>query len=142
MMFGLTIQDLLPVSRPRRQHILVVDDDVFLKPIMRRIIRSIDPSIEMHWATSLKDACIRLESVDYSMVVVDCLLQKDASGLALWELCKTNYPDLPFLMISGLSRKSIEHISGPDKTMPSFLHKPFLSRECGDRIREALSLGP
>jgi DNA-binding response OmpR family regulator len=125
------------LTRPR--HVLVVDDDLMLKPIFRRVFRRIDPEIRVHWATTVGEACELLSQIPYRMIIVDCLLDRGSSGLTLWRLCKENHPDLPFLMISGLSRQTIEKIEGPESRVPPFLAKPFLSQDCLSRIRDELA---
>jgi DNA-binding NtrC family response regulator len=143
-MLGLTFLDLYTHYNRQEQEklILVVEDDVFLKPVFRRIIRSIDPKMKMHWATTVEAACQKLSEESYSMVIADCLLANSGSGLALWEVCKRNQPDLPFLMVSGLSEKTIQSILGKEKSAPRCLRKPFLWRDCRTLIRDSLSASP
>ena len=73
-MYGLTFIDFIQAWRPpRNKAVLVVEDDVFLKPVFRRILRSIDPEIQMHWATTIKGACQKLEETNFSLVISDVI---------------------------------------------------------------------
>src|SRR4051794_29686819 len=90
----------------RTKSILVVEDDLFLKPLMCKVIDSIDPSIQLRWATSVEDALVALETGHFSLIISDYLLQGSRTGLALWDVCKKKYPKIPFLMMSGLTQQS------------------------------------
>jgi DNA-binding NtrC family response regulator len=143
-MYGLTQFDLIHAYahawRPdRRRSVLVVEDDPFMKPILRRILRSIDPTIRLHWAPTFREACQALETTQFSMVISDCLLPHGASGLTVWDLCRKNQPELPFLMISGLSKDSIAKLAGETgEELPAHLSKPLNFTACRARILDGL----
>jgi DNA-binding NtrC family response regulator len=137
-MYEMSDLEQTSVLLPQRRAVLVVEDDVFLKPFLRRILRSIDPYITMHWAVSVESARMQLEETCFSMVIADCLLPNETSGLQVWEFCKANLPGTPFLMISGLSQKTIQYLHGDHRLVPPHLRKPFSAKDCRVKIREVL----
>jgi DNA-binding NtrC family response regulator len=122
----------------RVRAVLVVEDDALMRPVFRRVLRAVDPQIEMHWAGSVAQACRALSERSFCLVISDYMLPNGGSGVSLWRLCRQFYPEMPFLMVSGLSRKTIENIHGPNE-VPSHLRKPFLTQECLERIRTELN---
>lgn len=144
-MFNLTSLDFL-AQRYRRRSILVVEDDIFLKPLIKRAIWLVDPYLIVDWVTNFKEACQALESKHYSLVIADFLLPKGKTGISLWTYCVSNYPHIPFVLTSGLSKDSIEklvhsrmtQLKTKGKAMPPLLAKPFYILECRDLVKDVL----
>ena len=117
--------------------ILVVEDDVFLKPLIRQLISSVAPGAEIHWSTGVSDARKLLRKKKFDLIIADCLLGGD-SGLVLWDYCKEKHPKIHMLMMSGLSAKTFEKLVGEKRALPPFVQKPFNIRECQGMIADLL----
>ena len=111
-------------------HILIVEDDVCLKTILDRVLRSIDPNVSYSWTTSAEEALGILSEVKVDLVIADHTLEGVKTGIDLWEECQKKYPDLPYLMISGLEMKRFFEMVGKKKNSPPFMPKPLRVREC------------
>jgi DNA-binding NtrC family response regulator len=123
-----------------RRSVLVVEDDVFLKPAMARVLYSLDAEMNLRWASSLAEARQAISEDLPDLVISDCLLGPGGNGLELWRFCQKEKPDIPFLMITGLAPRSLQKLeAGPPQPLPRILQKPFLPSECRRAVRSLLS---
>jgi DNA-binding NtrC family response regulator len=115
----------------KRLTILIVEDDVFLKPLMAKVVYENYPHANLLWTTSVQDGKKLLVHEWPDLVIVDCLLGNGETGLDLWNYCRKYCSEIPFLMMSGLSQNSIRRLSSdPLLTLPPLIQKPFYSPEC------------
>lgn len=100
-----------------RPHVLLVDDDMSFSYVIGRAVRS--------WrflcteAESMSDAMRLVTEEDkFDAVICDCHLP-DGNGSEFANWLRTRFPDLPILLVSGLSRPkaALERVE--------FLAKPF-----------------
>jgi DNA-binding response OmpR family regulator len=132
------------LSRLREENhrsVLIVEDDVFLKPVLARLLYSLDPSMSIHWSTTVEDARQALRENIPDAMLVDCLLGKGESGLELWHEVREEFPQVPFLMMSGLSDTTLRKMkSAADPEIPATIQKPFRLSDLRNRVRELLTL--
>lgn len=122
--FALVLPELVQAVPERG---LVVEDDVDLQEVFRRVVASIEPSIRLDWAVSFGQAVQMLQNNHYDFAVVDYLLVDGSSGLALRRWCKVHRPFLPFAMISAVPIAT--EIRRNAEPPCAFLPKPFSPRE-------------
>jgi DNA-binding NtrC family response regulator len=137
-MFDLSLFEFLAGSDQRRS-VLVVDDDLSIKPMMAKVLYSIDSELNLSWATNLEEAKTILHKRKQGLVISDYLLGENETGLELWDFCRKKYPAIPFIMISGLTVQSIERVIGELDQWPMLLHKTRSMRECREVIQSVLS---
>lgn len=101
-----------------RPHVLLVDDDMSFSYVIGRAVRS--------WkflcteAESMSDAMRLVTAEDkFDAVICDCHLP-DGSGPELAAWLRSRFPNLPILLVSGLSRPKNTAFDRVD-----FLAKPF-----------------
>jgi DNA-binding NtrC family response regulator len=124
--------------RPGRR-ILIVEDDLALKPILTRICRSVDEESELSWVLSSVDAMTELRKHPFDLVILDHLLEGDGTGIDVWKHCQRCYPDLPVLMMSGESRELLQYYSGLNNPQFAYMEKPIQVTTCKRLIEELTS---
>lgn len=120
--------------------ILVVEDDLALKPILERICRAVDEECELKWVMSAVNAMTELRKSTFDLVIVDHLLEGDGTGMDVWRHCRKCYPNLPVLVMSGESREKLQRYSGVANPEFAYLEKPIQVTQC-KRILEDLFKG-
>jgi CheY-like chemotaxis protein len=137
--------DVLLQEHPR---VFVVEDDLELITVIDKVLKSIDPEIQIDWATSAEEAVFKLRqktsgggSKPYHLIIADIFLEGDATGLDLWNLCQQTYPEIPLVVTSGLSVEKFISTLGRDTICPPFLQKPFALGECRQMFQGLLQYG-
>ena len=111
-----------PRSALHLQRLLVVEDDLDMRPFFDRIVGSVATNVLLDWADSVRDAIQRLNRERYDLVVSDFLLDGSGSGLTLKNWCDYNYPRTRFTMMSAFP---IADALAADDPPDAFLRKPF-----------------
>lgn len=120
-----SLPPLLQIHRPR---VLVVEDDLDLRTILERVVRSIDPDLVIDWATNVVDARNLLGARDYRLILADYRLDANGSGLSLRPYCRWRQPSAPFAMMSALTVE--DYLRSVGRQPCPFLRKPFSVEEC------------
>lgn len=137
-MFDLEIIDFLSASFKNRS-VMIVEDDLLLKPFLERVLHSVRGDVEVMWTTSFEQAeqLLRKRAVD--LVISDCLLFGSKTGVDLWNYCRKKYPKIPFMLISGLQSTTIKGFAaGAKEEFPPFLQKPLFIGECRSAVQNLL----
>ena len=126
-------KSVIPRSpRPFAKRILIVEDDLTIKPILERMLEKLSPGITVDWATSAEAALTRLAEGSqrrtrvaalrnlldpyYSVVLSDVRLAGEKSGIDLVDDCFAQSIPVRFVLASAQS--------AVDSPLP-FLPKPF-----------------
>jgi DNA-binding NtrC family response regulator len=107
---------------------LVVEDDLTLCPLLMRSIRLFEPDAHVSWITSAQDADAMIRRIWPDLVISDVNLPGKTSGLDLWRHSRRHYPEIPFVLMSGMKFEEFEGLvsrTGPEARHPAFLPKPF-----------------
>jgi DNA-binding NtrC family response regulator len=118
----------LPTRMPRAflrlldERVLVVEDDLDLEPVFRRVLHAVDPELRLLWARSAREAIQLLQGRPVGFVVADYLLG-DAPGSQVQRWLERHSPGVPFAMISALPLSA--ELLRADGTRIPFLPKPF-----------------
>lgn len=125
-------------------NVLIVEDDIGLSSVIDRIIKSIDPSIQVDWCTSAEEAIGQLsialkkkQKNPYRLVLSDVFLDGEQNGLDVLEFCKENGLNLQLIFMSATQKEKI--FSGDKGHSPLFfLQKPFSVDYCRLLIKNLL----
>lgn len=121
-----------PVSR-----VLVVEDDVELRPPIERVMSRLSQPVEIEWAQSAPEAIARLLGHRFDLVLADFLLDERGSGFAVRGWCERHRPDLRFAMMSAVAPPDYAAAAGPEPV--PFLPKPFSARDLQGFLERVLS---
>lgn len=128
--------------------VCVVEDDLELSTVLERVLRSIDPHVQIDWATSAEDALVLLKNSSsskkrgYDLVIADIYLEGEATGLDIWHYCQDRLPEVPLVVTSGLGLEKFLRSVGTQSISPPFLSKPFLPGECKQVLEGQLAYSP
>lgn len=104
-----------------------------------KIIQSIDPALTIRWVSNVADARMELGTGLPSIMIVDCLLGPEESGLQLWKDCCDRKIEVPFLLLTGLGADAIRALnSGTQRGLPTVIQKPFKVPELQAQLRAML----
>jgi DNA-binding response OmpR family regulator len=118
----------LPARMPRTllrlldERVLVVEDDLDLEPVFRRVLHAVDPELRLLWAKSAREAIQLLQGRPVGFVVADYMLG-DMPGSQVQRWLERHAPQVPFAMISALPLSA--ELLRSDGTRVPFLPKPF-----------------
>jgi len=115
---------------------LVVEDDLDLEPVMRRVVRSIRPEVTVDWVGDAQSARSLLGIHFYDVVLVDQCLGEEGSGLGLRARCWESQPQAIFAVMSAWPLSDYLHSVGGAGT--PFLRKPFALADCRAFLRALL----
>ena len=121
---------------PRRA--LVVEDDLWMKPLIGAAIRAAIPGVWIDWVESAEEAIRRTRLFSYLLIIADVNLKPNQNtGVDLWHSCREECPEIPVLLMSSTTvdtfAKQMRMYS------PHYLSKPFTVGECKEVIKNLVA---
>jgi signal transduction histidine kinase/ActR/RegA family two-component response regulator len=135
---GVTIPEPSQVQpeRPRRQTVLVVEDDSALRKLMMKVLEGAEfQVVEAKDGEQAVEIC--KSSVERIDIVVSDLAMPKLTGLQLKEIAAGVRPTAKFLLISGYAEDVVED-PAILRADTNFLEKPFLPDELILKVRQIL----
>ena len=114
-------------------HILVIDDDLRLRQLLRRYL--VGQGFAVTTASSAAEAEARLRGLLFDAVVVDVMMP-DEDGMSFTRRMRRKL-GVPMLMLTALGEGD-DRIAGLESGADDFLAKPFQPRELVLRLRNLL----
>ena len=114
-------------------HILVVDDDVAIRELVREYLVEHDLQVSLAASGADMDKVLGAEVID--LVVLDLKLP-DADGLAIARRLRDSL-DIPIIMLTG-RKEEADRIMGLELGADDYVTKPFSQRELLARIKAVL----
>jgi two-component system, OmpR family, phosphate regulon response regulator OmpR len=118
-------------------HLLVVDDDVRLRELLRRYLS--DSGFRVTTAADAREARSNLASFAFDLVVLDVMMPGE-SGLELTRALRTE-EHIPVLLLTAMGEPE-DRVNGLEQGADDYLSKPFEPRELVLRIRNILQRRP
>jgi len=123
-----------PDSRPRRERILVVDDDRAFRLATQTLLA--DEGYQVALATNGEEALTQLQAEQFDLLLSDMVMGK-MSGLVLLQEVKRQSPDLSVIMVTGFG--SIQTaVDAMRRGATDYLTKPTNNDELLIKIRRVL----
>ncbi|HSV91766.1 MAG TPA: response regulator [Desulfobacterales bacterium] len=116
--------------------VLLVDDDRAMLLALQRGLARFAPGMEVHLAGDGVEALERIRSQDVSLVVTDLKMPR-MDGFELLAAVMRGYPDIPVLVISGVSTPDMERLALQGGAV-ALVTKPFLLEDLARRIQALL----
>jgi DNA-binding response OmpR family regulator len=125
----------------REKLVLIVEDDLTLRPLWERAFKSKGLDIKVDWATSMEEAerLIRHRfkyKAPYQLVVADIFLEGQGSGIDLWN--RYGEEAMDFVFVSALPISKYEFLMSLNYGCPLYLKKPLSSKKC-EEIADIIS---
>jgi two-component system OmpR family response regulator len=114
-------------------HILVVDDDVAIRELIREYLSENDFKVSMAETGADMDRVLAVEIVD--LVILDLKLP-DEDGLAIARRLRESL-DLPIIILTG-RKEEVDRVMGLELGADDYVTKPFSNRELLARIKAVL----
>lgn len=128
-----------------KQKILVMEDDPELEYLIEKVLKNINPSIQLDWAVSteagLTNLMKTLKDTDhphYDLIISDIFLEGESTGVDFWRICREHFPCTPFIMTSSLSVEQFTSMAGKKARKPAYLKKPFSLYVCENLCKKML----
>jgi two-component system phosphate regulon response regulator OmpR len=116
-------------------HLLVVDDDLRLRDLLRRYLA--DNGFRVTGAADAAEARAQLASFAFDLVVLDVMMPGE-TGLALTRALRERAaPGVPVLLLTAMGEPE-DRVNGLEQGADDYLAKPFEPRELVLRIRNIL----
>ena len=117
-------------------HLLVVDDDVQLRELLRRYLS--DNGFRVTLAADSREARASLASFTFDLIVLDVMMPGE-SGLDLTRNLRSEsrLPRVPILLLTAMGEPE-DRINGLEQGADDYLAKPFEPRELVLRIRNII----
>src|SRR5438552_4488855 len=120
-------------------HLLVVDDDLRLRELLRRYLS--DSGFRVTGAADAAEARAQLASFAFELVVLDVMMPGE-SGIELTRsLRQRAAPHIPVLLLTAMGEPE-DRVNGLEQGADDYLAKPFEPRELVLRIRNILQRRP
>jgi len=117
---------------------LVVEDDLWMQPLVKAAIESAIPGVAIDWSESAEEGIRRSRFSRYAVIVADINLKPNSeTGLDLWYKWREECPDIPILLMSSIPIEIFTRKMG--LYGPYYLHKPFSVLQCKEVIRNLVS---
>jgi len=118
---------------PVEAHILVVDDDLAIRELIREYLTENDMQVSVVEGASEKDSVLSVEVVD--LVLLDLKLP-DEDGLAIARRLRESL-DIPIIILTG-RKEEVDRVMGLELGADDYVTKPFSQRELLARIKAVL----
>jgi two-component system phosphate regulon response regulator OmpR len=120
-------------------HLLVVDDDLRLRELLRRYLS--DSGFRVTGAADAAEARAQLASFAFDLVVLDVMMPGE-SGIELTRALRQRAaPRVPVLLLTAMGEPE-DRVNGLEQGADDYLAKPFEPRELVLRIRNILQRRP
>lgn len=116
--------------------VLFVDDDQILQLAIEKRFSAFQDQFSMVLANDGFDAVKILAREPISVICMDLMMPR-MDGMSLLNHVRTNYPDIPVIIISGMDPENVRHLAQSEGVI-GYLAKPFNADELGRQILAAL----
>lgn len=127
------------VARRKKRRILLVEDQEDVRVMMLKMINRI--GYDAICAVSGKDGLdvVRDDLGKYDLIITDQNMP-EMTGLEMIECLHREFPELPFIMLSGYSEAKIQEIVNEHPAIKSVLKKPVSKQVLAEHIDDILSV--
>lgn len=122
-----------PQIESEKKSVLIVEDDVTLKPLWERVFDLMDKNIHVDWTTTaeMAEKLIRQRfsfGHAYNLVIADISLEGKETGLDLWN--KYGEETSNFVIVTGHTISTHDFQNRLDFGLPPYFRKPLNVKLC------------
>lgn len=133
-------QPAVPIARPSRYRVLVVDDEASIRELLSKTLELADYEVETAADGDAALAMVRDGSQAFDLVMAD-LKMPGMDGLMLIRQIKGLRPELPVIIITGFSTE-VSAIEAVNLGVAGYLTKPFRVPQVLAAAAKALGVAP
>jgi two-component system phosphate regulon response regulator OmpR len=124
----------MQAQAPQRQKVLVVDDDLRLRDLLKRYLTEQGFAVDTVADAPAMDR--QIQRTRYDLMVLDLMLPGE-DGLAICRRLRAAHNDLPIIMLTARG-DDVDRIVGLEMGADDYLAKPFNPRELVARVHAVL----
>jgi DNA-binding response OmpR family regulator len=133
--------EVAPATHEREIKVLLVEDDVSLHPLWRKIFSMSRHPLKVEWTNRAEDAesLIRMRyrgGKPFDLVIADIFLDGSETGVDLWNRYGEEAKN--FIFVSGLATEKYESLMSLSYGCPIYLKKPLTFQKCLDVMESVL----
>ncbi len=118
-----------PTLTSNPQRALVVEDDLWMRPLISLALQSALYGVEIDWVESAEEAIRRVRLFEYRVILADIYLRPNGNtGIEFWYQCREECPETPIVLMSSIPVESFSKKMG--LYGPHYLPKPFDLAQC------------
>lgn len=122
------------------QRALVVEDDVWMKPVITLALKSALSDIVIDWVGTAEEALKKTQANHYDLIIADIYLNPGSeTGLGLWYRWQNACPETPVLLTSSIPVDIFAKSVSSQDSGPYYLPKPFNIDQCKHAIEGLVS---
>ncbi len=126
-----------PASLLGRETILVVEDEVALQVLIKRVLGHLGYTILVAGSGDEALSPLKGASPSVDLLLTDVVLPGSLQGDELVQAARVLHPELPALYMSGYTRNAVVRSGRLDEGV-DYLEKPFTPADLARRVREVL----
>lgn len=135
------LQDFIKTYKKKEQfhRIIVIDDDLMILEIMKEMLESIEPTIEVKTCENELEALMIIGDLKPDMIFIDYKL-KDVDGITVATRIRENekFKDVPIVLVSGV----IDDVEYKKFGLKAFIRKPFKQEDIEKVVKNYLVAVP
>lgn len=125
--------ELAPATSEREVRVLLIEDDVSLQPLWRKIFSMSKHPLRVEWTNRAEDAenLIRLRyrgGKPFDLVIADIFLEGTETGVDLWNRYGEEAHN--FIFVSGLDTEKYQSLMSLSYGCPIYIKKPLSVKNC------------
>lgn len=133
--------EVAPATHEKEIKVLLVEDDVSLHPLWRKIFSMSKHPLKVEWTNRAEDAenLIRMRyrgGKPFDLVIADIFLDGSETGVDLWN--RYGEEARNFIFVSGLDIEKYESLMSLSYGCPIYMKKPLTFRKCLDVMEAVL----
>ena len=123
-----------------KKRVLVVEDDIWMKPLITKALKSAIQTVDIDWVSSAEEAFKKAHAGRYDVIISDIYLDPgQETGIGFWEYCQKQCPETPILLTSSIPVDSFAR--SMEGSVVHYLPKPFDVNQCKIVIESMLGAG-
>lgn len=124
--------------QPAVRRALILEDDVWVVPIIESALKVAVPDIEIDRVASVPDAIRKTQANNYEVIVADIFVDGDQTGVNFWDDCKARCPDTAILLTSSMDEEEFQKRFSSDRDDPMYVRKPLNASELAHTVGSLL----
>ncbi len=126
-----------------RNRVLIVDDDLALRPFWEIILRRQYQTYKYDWAVSVEEAKTLFRNSNfnnnfYSIIIIDLFLSGSETGLDLIDFFETQLHTPPLVLVTAVDNEKLQKEVAQKKKKVFLLQKPLSIPSCERLLEELL----
>lgn len=115
------------IWRTHSCRILIIEDEPIWQAIISQNVKLVSgDQTQLRFVRNARQALDLLYHYpDFDLILADQRIEGEISGLEFWSICKSKFPQIPFIMVSGMRLDYFNRLQNKGVNLPYLINKPF-----------------